>query len=100
MKLKLNKDAGIVKRIQDLIDSFYNTKAGMSGRKLTAFALILMMYHVHMNHVDNTNAVDVLWVDAILVLLLLGIITVQNLIELKNGSAQKNDQGNADESQK
>jgi hypothetical protein len=85
--MKINNDNGLLKRAKDLIDSFYNSKAGMSARKLTAFALILMMRYVHVNHVDKTNAVEVLWVDAILVLLLLGIVTAENLIQFRYGGA-------------
>lgn len=99
MKWKLKKDSGFFKRIKDLIDSFYNSKEGMSARKLTAFGLMWMVYNVHQKYVTPENAVEVILIDLGFVLLLLGIITVQNLIELKNGAPQKNDQAHTDNQQ-
>lgn len=65
--------------------TFSNDKRGNSARKTTAFALMLCVAWVHLRFVDVGNAVEVLIIDLIFVALLLGIVTAQNLIELKLG---------------
>ncbi len=77
------------KSITDFINgalySFTNDKKGFSARKLTAFALMLCVGYMHVRYVDKTNVIDALLIDLSAILLLLGIITVQQLIELKLG---------------
>ena len=65
--------------------TFSNDKRGNSARKTTAFALMLCVAWVHLRFVDANNAVEVLVIDLLFVALLLGIVTAQNLIELKLG---------------
>ena len=79
--------------IKQLLGSFDNVpKQGFSARKLTAFALMLCIAFIHFRFVDKDNAIEALMIDLSGVLLCLGIITAQNVIELKNG---KNGQDNA-----
>jgi hypothetical protein len=79
--------------IDKLIGSFDNVKGqGFSARKLTSFALMLCIAFIHFRFVDNSNAIEALIIDLSGVLLCLGIITAQNVIELRNNS---NNQQNA-----
>lgn len=74
--------------LHKLFASFDNTAGGLSARKLTAFAMMWLIAWCH-RLVDATNVVEVLMIDCGFVLLLLGIITAQNVIELKNGIDKK-----------
>ena len=77
--------------INKLIGSFDNVKnQGFSARKLTAFALMLCIAFIHFRFVDNSNAIEALMIDLSGVLLCLGIVTAQNIIELKNNNNQQN----------
>jgi len=76
--------------MKKLLASFDTNSKGLSARKLTAFAFVLCAYYVHYEHVDNSNAVDALIVDACVVVMCLGIVTAEQVIKLKNGS--KDDQ--------
>jgi hypothetical protein len=76
--------------IDKLIGSFDNVKnQGFSARKLTAFALMLCIAFIHFRFVDNSNAVEALIIDLSGVLLCLGIVTAQNIIEFRNNSNNK-----------
>ena len=75
-----------MKFVSDLYNSFFNSKVGMSARKLTAFALMVCVGFIHLRYVDTGNAFEVLVADLCFIALLLGIVTAQNIIELKNGS--------------
>lgn len=77
-------------RFQDFLKSFYNKfEEGMSARKLTAFTLMACIVYGHLRFVDVTVIVEVLIIDLSAVALLLGIVTVQNLIEFKTGIKDK-----------
>ena len=71
----------------NIVTSFDNTKEGGSARKFTAFALIVMMVYCHVKYVDKDNVVEVLIIDLCGALLCLGLVTAQNIIELKNGNS-------------
>lgn len=71
----------------NIVNSFKNNRDGFSGRKLTAFSLIVCIYWVHYKYVNHDNATEVLIIDLCGVLISLGIVTAQNLIEFKNGKA-------------
>jgi hypothetical protein len=78
--------------INKLLGSFDNVKGqGFSARKLTAFALMLCIAFIHFRFVDINNAIEALMIDLSGVLLCLGIVTAQNIIELKNN---KQNEGN------
>lgn len=75
------------KIIDGLLGSFDNVKGnGFSGRKLTAFAFVVMSAYIHLKYVNETNAIEALIVDVCCILVSLGIVTAQNIIDLKNGS--------------
>jgi hypothetical protein len=77
--------------IKQLLGSFDNVKgSGFSARKLTAFALMLCIAFIHFRFVDKDNAIEALMIDLSGVLLCLGIVTAQNIIELKNGKNEGN----------
>lgn len=71
--------------IDNLIKSFTTEKGGFAARKLTAFALMILIAYSHFKYVDLTNVVEVLIIDLSGVLLCLGLVTASNIIELKNG---------------
>ncbi len=76
--------------ISKLIGSFDNKKdSGFSARKLTAFSLMICIAYIHINYVSESNAVEVLIIDLCGVLVLLGVITIQSLIELRNSEKSK-----------
>jgi len=74
-----------MKIIDNLIKSFTTEKGGFAARKLTAFALMILIAYIHFKYVDLTNVVEVLIIDLSGVLLCLGLVTASNIIELKNG---------------
>ena len=74
-----------MKIIDNLIKSFTTEKGGFAARKLTAFALMILIAYSHFKYVDLTNVVEVLIIDLSGVLLCLGLVTASNIIELKNG---------------
>jgi len=72
--------------IKEIYKSFKNLEEDrLSARKLTAFAFVVMASYIHYAHVDKSNAIAALTVDGIVLLLLLGIITAENVIHFKNG---------------
>jgi hypothetical protein len=76
--------------INKLIGSFDNVKGqGFSARKLTAFALMICIAFIHFRFVDINNAIEALMIDLSGVLLCLGIVTAQNIIEFKNNNNQQ-----------
>lgn len=76
------------KTIDNLLGSFDNVKnSGFSARKLTAFTLMLCIAFIHFRFVDINNAIEALMIDLSGVLLCLGIVTAQNIIELKNNKS-------------
>jgi hypothetical protein len=71
-----------------LANSFDNTNDGFSARKLTAFTLVVCICWLHYKFVTPDNAVEYLIIDLLGVLILLGIITIEQVIKLKNGNTQ------------
>ena len=65
--------------------TFTNDKRGNSARKATAFALMVCVAWIHYKYIDKDNAINALWIDLLFIALMLGIVTAQNLIELKLG---------------
>jgi len=78
--------------VENLIKSFTTEKGGFAGRKLTAFALMICIAYIHLRFVDASNAVEIMIIDLAGVLLCLGLVTASNLIELKNGNKNENQQ--------
>jgi hypothetical protein len=75
-----------MKRIIDnLIGSFDTVKEnGFSARKLSAFALMVCVAFVHFKWVNHENVAEVLIIDLCGVLILLGLVTAQNVLDYKN----------------
>lgn len=71
--------------INDLWASFNNHELGASARKLTAFALMILVVYIHLKYVDVSNCIDALIIDLCGVSLMLGLVTFSQLINLKNG---------------
>ena len=81
------------KEIKDFVIGFLytfsNNAKGNSARKTTAFALMLCVGWVHYSYLSIDTAASILLIDLSFVALLLGIVTAQNLIELKLGKKDK-----------
>jgi hypothetical protein len=71
--------------IKDLLNSFKNDKIGYSGRKLSAFIGVATAIYLTIFKIPLENQLDALMVWLSFSLLCLGIVTVQNIIEFKNG---------------
>lgn len=56
---------------------------GFDPRKLTAWAIIALAGYSHVNYVDQTVIVETLIVDYMAVGLLLGIVTMEQVIKFK-----------------
>jgi hypothetical protein len=71
--------------INNLIGSFDTVKEnGFSARKLSAFALMVCVAFVHFKWVNHENVAEVLIIDLCGVLILLGLVTAQNVLDYKN----------------
>ena len=81
-------------------DSLKNSEEGFSGRKLTAFTLTCCIVALHIFYFIYSLVlgkfelfINVLVIDLIGVAFFLGLVTVANIIELKNGK-NKDDKQN------
>jgi hypothetical protein len=74
--------------ITNLFASFNNQEGGFSARKLTAFALMVLIAYTHYKYVDLSNAIEAILIDLAGVLLLLGIITFEQILKFKNGAKE------------
>lgn len=71
--------------IKNLIDSLKNNSAGFSGRKLSALVGVITGVYLTIFKIPLENQLDALMVWLGFSLLCLGIVTVQNIIDFKNG---------------
>lgn len=69
----------------NLFASLNNQEGGFSARKLTAFSLMILIAYIHYKYVDLSNAIEAILIDLAGVLLLLGIITFEQILKFKNG---------------
>lgn len=69
----------------ETIAALHNRPGGFSARKLTAGVTILLVIYLHFKHVDASNVVSVLVYDMLFILLLLSIITIDQLYKFKLG---------------
>ena len=74
--------------INDLWASFNNHELGVSARKATAFALMVLVAYIHFKYIDLSNCIEALIIDLCGVSLMLGLVTFSQLINLKNGNKQ------------
>lgn len=73
-----------------VVQSFENSKPGYSGRKLTAFwAVVFVATPVTFRYTDVTVVFEVLCAWLVFASLCLGLVTAQNIIELKSGPKQE-----------
>ena len=75
-----------MKILTNLFDSFKNNTLGYSGRKLSAFVGVATAIYLTICKIPLEHQLDALMVWLGFSLLCLGIVTVQNIIEFKNGS--------------
>lgn len=78
----------ILNFFKGILESFSNNKDGHSARKWTAFILTACVVYIHIRFVDISIAVEVLIIDLLFVALLLGLVTADNLIQLRMGRNQ------------
>jgi len=62
---------------------------GASARKLTAFACVMLAAYVH-RYATKETATTFLVIDLAAALVALGVITIEQIIRLKNGSEKAN----------
>jgi len=76
--------------VLDTIRALDNRPGGFSGRKLTAFVTMMCVIYLHIHYVDQTVIVSVLVYDMLFILLLLGLITMDQLYKFKCGNNSTN----------
>ena len=76
----------MIKAINDIWSSFNNYEKGASARKLSAFALMVLIAYAHYKYLDISNVVEVIIIDLCGVLILLGLVTAQNILDYKKQS--------------
>jgi len=76
-----------MKILDSIVNSFNNHEKGFSARKLSAFTLMMCMVWVHYKWVNHDNVAEVLIIDLCGVLILLGIVTAEQIIKFKHNEA-------------
>jgi hypothetical protein len=80
------------KLLNNIYGSFNNIKGeGWAARKLTAFAFMVLVLYLHIKYVDKSNGVEVLIIDCLMILLLLGMVTFEQILLFKNGNKKPSD---------
>lgn len=69
-----------------MVDALHTRPTGFSARKLTALVIVCCIVYIHAKFVEAGNSVTVLVYDMLFVLLLLGIVTIDQLYRFKNGA--------------
>lgn len=77
-----------------LFASLDNHSLGYSGRKLSALAGVITGIYITVHLLPIDAQLHALYVWLLFALLCLGIVTIQNVIELKNGNKPKDENGN------
>jgi hypothetical protein len=75
------------KFINDVLASFKANKEGYAARKLSAFIAVLTAMVLSYEYADVTVIIGLVSIWLIFALLLLGIVTFQEIIQLKNGTS-------------
>ena len=78
------------KILTNLINSFTTDKSGFSARKLSAFVGVVTAIYVTVKLIPVAAQIDALYAWLLFSLLCLGIVTIENVINLKNGSKPTN----------
>jgi hypothetical protein len=69
---------------KSFISSFSTDKVGFSARKLSAFAAVLVSVIITMKKIPEIAMIDALYAWLCFGLLCLGIVTIEQIINLKN----------------
>lgn len=77
--------------ITKLFASLDNHSLGYSGRKLSALAGVLVGVYITVHEIPKTDLITALYAWLGFALLCLGIVTIQNIIDFKNGKTQTNE---------
>ncbi len=72
--------------INNIIQSFSNEQGGWSARKLTAFWFVMLTTYLEVKFCNNVTLLEIVIVNILLILLLLGIITFEQIIKFRSGS--------------
>ncbi len=81
--------------LNNLINSFTTDKSGFSARKLSAFVGVITAIYVTVKLIPVAAQIDALYAWLLFALLCLGIVTIENVINLKNGSKPKDNEPTA-----
>lgn len=80
------------KILKNISGSFNNIQGdGWAARKLTAFAFVVLVFYIHYRYIDKTNAIDAIIIDCLSILLLLGLVTFEQIILFKNGKEKQSE---------
>ena len=74
------------KFINDILASFKANKEGYAARKLSAFVAVVTAIVLSFEYTDVTVVTTIVSIWLIFALLLLGIVTFQEVLQLKNGT--------------
>ena len=69
-----------------ILNSFSTDKVGFSARKLSAFAAVLVSVIITMKKIPEIAMIDALYAWLCFGLLCLGIVTIEQIINLKNSN--------------
>lgn len=70
-----------------LLKSFDNSKDGWSGRKLSAFAGVAVSSYITFKYIEPQYLIEAIMVWLCFSLLCLGIVTIEQIVKLKNGGS-------------
>ena len=73
--------------VKNVLDSFKNNNLGYSGRKLSALAGVLTGIAITMYKLPIDAQLYALYAWLLFALLLMGVVTFQNILEFKNGKS-------------
>jgi hypothetical protein len=80
--------------IKKLFASLDNYSLGYSGRKLSSLAGVMVGVYITVHEIPKTDLITALYAWLGFALLCLGIVTVQNIIDFKNGKENNNTDSN------
>jgi hypothetical protein len=80
--------------IKKLFASLDNHSLGFSGRKLSSLAGVMVGVYITVHEIPKTDLITALYAWLGFALLCLGIVTVQNIIDFKNGKENNNTDSN------
>ena len=75
-----------------LINSLDNHSEGFSLRKVVSIILLICIVYIHLKYVSEANAIEAMIIDLIGAAFFLGLVTFGQILELKNGKNNENQQ--------